>query len=615
MKNLSYLLKHLTFWEYLLVVVILIHVIANIWWISTNNAPLPWDPANHTHISMNIAQKISQFDLLGIITVSNYYPIVVHTIAGLVLAFIGSHLKVIQTIDTLFFAATLIALYLYAKALYNNKWIGFFAAALFSFFPIAYNQSRWLMLDIPSVALLLVSSYFLEKSHHLTHKKNTLLFFTTAGLLMMTKVTGILYILAPLLFHGIKLFYSKKHTKSTFHHIGLGLGIFALIVLPWYLTNLQSLLFFLKINSTGEMGEDPNNLLSLENIFRYLQYFVNTQVTPLIAGVFFIASGYLLYRRIKHAVYLLGIIGVNYVIFTFIGNKDPRYTLPMLPYVALVIALSLDHLRKKYHRVGTAVSTGLVLMLALYFVVLTVRPALFEGTQVFLKFPLIGRIEFINVTNSLVKKYDTNQWPVNDILDDIATLSHHDSTSAIVGVEYEHFNPSTLQTYLKTKQQHDTSLTLTSPHIAFLILNYGMAGFPSNTEVKNYLEQSQYILTSPNALGPRYLRNKKALEQLQFYVFNDTFLPCDDFLKWVSPPKTTCIVKIGETLYTTSDVSINNSPAEKGFKTIPEFSKVYCQWGCSFIQINSPQESALSIKLIKTYVLPDTNQVNLYKIY
>jgi hypothetical protein len=207
---------------------------------------------------------------------------------------------------------------------------------------------------------------------------------------------------------------------------------------------------------------------------------------------------------------------------------------------------------------------------------------------------------------------------VPNILNDFESISAGVPVNIVIGIEHEHLNASTLKTYLETKKYQGrlTNISLNTPDIYYLEATYNQASFPSNEAVKTYLANINYVLLSPNNLGTPYLRNHDALLELRNYVVHNSLSFCNTYIDKVATKNVTCYVDSKEILTTQSDVSIDDGIVESGGKTIKGFAKVYCPYGCSFLQLLKPEEiNYPKVNVLKSYILPDNTVVNLYKIH
>lgn len=594
----------------LLVGVILVHLVSNIVWLKLNTAPLPWDPSSHTYIALDIHEKLKSLNFQEILSSSNYYPIGIHFIAALLLTIFGKSILLTQFVGTIFFVISMVFLYLYIDLLFKNKKLALLTTTIFSLSPLIFSQSRLLMLDIPLIAILIISLYFLEKSNNLSNRLFTLGFFMFVGFLLLTKWTGLVYLLFPLLLTLINIWRDKKISKVLINTI-LGVILVFIIAAPWYLTNFDSINYLAKINLIGEKGADPADLLSIENIFLYSKIFTSFQVYFFVAFTFFASLIFIALSKIPRKALIIGTIATSYFIFTFISNKDVRYTMPIIPFVALATSIFILKLEEKYPFGGKILKYSIVSLSIVYFLALTVRPAFLEGTRFTVTHvPFLEYVDLINLNNNLAQKYDRRDWSMNEIIKDLNTISKNSKKKVIVTSEYQNLNSSSLTTYLKLNGVKN--IEIETPDNAFLDKNYSKYKFPNSRELENYLFSSDYVIVPLSYVGSEFLRNEEALHQIRTTVLAD-YLPCNKYHTFVALPKTYCFMGFDEHLQAKTDLSVNGEMlVGKKKKDIYGPAEVFCQWGCSFDSVFAPT-TKVNFQLIKSYTLPVGDKILLFK--
>ncbi len=592
-------------WTKLLFLLIALQVVINIIWLYINTAPPSWDAASHTTIAINIAEKLLDFHFTEVLNASNYYPILVHSFAAVEILVFGANIKIIQFTGTIFFVLGMVSLFAYVKELTGKPRVAFISTAIFSFCPIVFSESRRMMIDIPLTALVTTAFYLLLKSKNLKIKKYTFLFLICTSFVIMTKWTGIVFIGIPLIFSLISV-VTERRIKSVLFSLVPGIIVAAIVVLPWYLTNLQSLLFLARINSIGELG-DPTNLLSLTNLTFYLQKIINYVTTPLISIVFLVSIISFIRHKYSYKWMILLTLFVGYTTFTFIQNKDARYIIPLIPFIALTIGIFLDNLIDKYQNLSKYILYPLFCFVIATFLILTIRPTIVDGARISLYVPGISWVNLIDFNDSVSKKYDTEEWPTADIL-------NQTTTDGVMIVVYEtaEINPSTLSLYAQKRKYEDNTfdMKIITPDPAFLTRQFYSNSFPNQQSIENYLKMGTYVLISPQTTGVQDIKNVPALLQLRNYV--DTTDNCVKYITQVGPANSKCFVREGQVFSTGSDIMINGI-LSKANANIEGSVEIDCPWGCSFNLIKEIK-SSFSFDLVKEYNLPSSQQLRLYKI-
>lgn len=616
MKTILDYLYKVTAWQYALAALLYLHLIINILWIVSNNAAIPWDSSNHSFITLDILDRIKHFDLVGILKVSNYYPIAVHTFSAIILLITGVHIKLIEFLGTVYFLATLVAIFLYVRAAFHNERLAFFTTLFFSLSPIAYNWSRFLMLDIPSVGALFAGLYFLERSDKLRNRSQTICFFVCAALLAMTKWTGLAYLTLPaflMLWYFLRT--SIRNKAIMLGNLGLGLLVFLVIAGPWYLVNFKDLTFLGEIYSVDHSHPDAQRIWHITDFLDYIRIFIRDQVTPIPALVFLASVIPLLLLRVRHSWYILGMFFFNLFLFSLLGNKDSRFTMHVVVFAGLSIFLCFEKLHQKSLVIASVLYSLLITFMIGYFFVLTLHQPEFEYRALHITLPILDRFEVININNNLVKGYDTNTWEMDRLLADLTTIEDNGGGNLLVVSEWEHLNPSNIRTYATVNGL--THITVHTADIVFLKRQYNTDHFPNQTELENYLRTKDYMLIAEDNVGSPILLNGKAIKQLQLFVGSSKQPACTSFQIEISPPNTTCIVPADTVLQTGSDIIVNNIDQPIGIKIVAGFAIVSCKWGCSFGIVKQPSGSltpAITLRLLRTYTLPNQEKLRLYKI-
>ncbi len=600
------------FWVLALAGLLLLHWFANLFWVSKNNTPLPWDPSNHLYISMSILEGLKDFDILAILNSSNYYPILVHFLSSIFFLIFGVSAKLSQVFSTLFFLITIIVVFIYAKLITKSKFVAFFTAFFVSLSPIFFNQSRNLLLDIPSVCFLFLSLIFLEKSRNFQSLKNSILFFIFAGCLVMTKWTGTLFLIIPGAFVLIDLIKTSL-TKKILENLILGALIFSLVTLPWYLAHFRELLVLGNIYSVDHSNPDAVNIFTFNDYLDYIKIFIRDQVTPIPAFAFFLSLIAFYFLKVKSKLFLVLMFFITLLFFSFLGNKDSRFTMHLVIFSSLIAALVFEKLLQVKKNLGIILIALYSIFLLSYFSVLTLRPWQLEGLKIPFNTYFLGEFNLINITNETAKKYDESLWSFDKLLPELKKMENPKrATNLLVISEWEHFNPSNIRTY--SNLYNVSNLTTSTADIVYLKTNFRTGGFPNQVSLEKFISKFDYVLLAEGNLGSPILINGKGLSQIQEFIDWQKYPECNNYITKVSRSNTKCIVKKGQILTTESDLEIDGVPKKQEKEEISGFSKVYCPWGCSFREISNTKTSDLSFELMKTYTLPNGKKINLFKI-
>jgi hypothetical protein len=349
-------------------IVVTVVVVSNLYWVSKNQVVPFYDWAGHTNLA-TIYGKVTtgEFDNTAgflALKISRYYPPFMYVVGGVLMAIFGYDFKMLQYFSVLLLPLACLFLYLYVKTLTKKNEIGLASVLFFVFSAQIWEQSRYFMLDLPLIVAMLGSLYFFEKSQKLNKLHWAILGIVFASFAQLTKWYAFIYLLVPLAFSLMPKIMEirAKYVLRLF----LITAIFLAICLPWYVVNYQELVNSSVLFSRPDFG-DPQKLLSLQNILYYPVSLLNYQIISLFF-VWLIISIAVIFDR-KSNWKELRVVGlevlVAYLVFTFvIGNKNPRYSMPVLPFVALIMAYGFEYLKtfsQKFFVIGTSAIFGLSL--------------------------------------------------------------------------------------------------------------------------------------------------------------------------------------------------------------------------------------------------------------
>lgn len=480
------------------------HLLANFTWIAATTAPVPWDQAGHTRLAIQFADYFTSLGFLRIIdyfSISTYYPPLIHTIVGILIIFFGHPIQTGEIVITLFFGLSIFLIYVYSLDLFKNNRIALISAVIFSFLPIIYEHSRWFLLEIPQITFLLLCLIFLHRSRYFSDKKNTMYFFIALGFAALTKWTSLVYIFIPFIISAVHWYKNaaehKNISKNSFFKY---IFIFFLITAPWYLINFSTFISQSLPNLQGE-SSDPSKIMSVQNFIFYIYLFINFQTTIYLATIFIIATFYFFIKKKTDQKILFGTTMLFiYLVFSLISNKDWRYTLPILPFAAIIIAVFLDYIWDKLRVIGKVLIIILILFLISYHFLLSFRPQALTYQKA-IKIPIVGWIDYINLNNNLVHAYDTSHWPQDQIL---SKLNVSRRKWFLCLVDQEKFNCSNL--VLEREILGLKELNIEPPPTS---------NFSDEESANSYLDKYSYVLVTEEKIDNPANRNVNVFLQLK----------------------------------------------------------------------------------------------------
>lgn len=358
-----------------LLVVWIFHSILNIWYIFKDTLPPSWDQSLHMSLVNVYTQLFGVHRFVDMISVSSYYPPFFHLSTTPLFALFGATADVATSVNIIFLGILLFSIYGIGKVLFDNK-TGLLAATFISFYPFLINLQRDYLIDFTLVSMVLLSIYFLLKSDYFKDIKYSALFGLAFALTLLTKWTGVFFLIGPVLYvfyeiyiskkvcaycgrdakgimDGFKYFCSERHKKLYIkerYPLFLGgainnflLSSLVLIVVAgiWYAPNLKSVyhnVFHFATLPGAQFSHYPS-FFTIESLTYYF-IAVNQQIYLFFSIIMVIGLFCLLktkdYKSQK--VFLLLSIAIPFVIFTLIRNNNIRYTIPLVLFFALISA-------------------------------------------------------------------------------------------------------------------------------------------------------------------------------------------------------------------------------------------------------------------------------------
>jgi 4-amino-4-deoxy-L-arabinose transferase-like glycosyltransferase len=237
-------------------------------------------------------------------------------------------------------------------------------AVLAGLLAASYHFPAWLIhdafLDYPLTAMVALSIALLIRAGDFQTRRHALLFGLSAGLGMLTKQTFAFFLLLPAIYIAGRVLARKD--RGAILNLALA-GLLALAVAAiWYAPHLKDVIAIYKMNQQAALDENEAPLFSLMSNTVYIHGLLSLQVQIVFGALFLCGAIYqgwrwklskkgrphlysgkraaptedLQARRLQESLILYLWIVSGILCFTLVANKDMRYTVPVLPAVALV---------------------------------------------------------------------------------------------------------------------------------------------------------------------------------------------------------------------------------------------------------------------------------------
>lgn len=396
-------------------------VVGNILWLSWDKSPPAWDQAAHLKGVVNSNLWLRGKFWGGFVElVKSFwgYPPLIYFLGGVWSLLVGTSVVGISFLNTLFLIAGVVGIY---KLSGKNL----LAAVLFSLFPVIYDVSRNMLLDLALTVWVIWGLYFWLKRKDL----GWLLMLVLASL---TKLNGFIYF-APMVLMSV---WENYKSREFWARAWLGFMLYFIMVAWWWSVNFQAIFQYLTgLAGQGEAATDPMNLLSIFTWIHYLKLFFLQQIGPIVGIIFGLSLFWVDFSRPKNKKLLWWLVA-TYVIFTIIKNKDFRFTMPLLPVVALWFGEALKKIKQP----------GLVVILlgwmAFNYVENSFNWPFLKPVVVSSPTFLLGDINWIDFSDYPVREVRKELWPDQGILEKVP-----DGSNLLVVMNIAELNDNTLQFY------------------------------------------------------------------------------------------------------------------------------------------------------------------------
>jgi hypothetical protein len=331
-------------WAGTLLVVFLLNAWVLITWISTDTRPLAWDQAIHTEVAQDYQARIEKEGFFSILKPAYYnYPPLYHLTLSWVLDIPDDVANAGAIINIIYLGFLLLGLFLLGRV-YLDPWPAVIAAFVLTCYPVFIEAFKYPLVDLPLTAWLTWAILALIKSDHFSKKGWSIIFGITFALGMLTKWTAFVYVSGPLAWSTFYVIKTKRWKMWA-----LSLGIFFLIIFPWYAINIIPMVDRLIRVSTM----DPAGHIEIPKWLGWTWYGMALfRQMGLVLTLLFIPGLVAVYWKPKLFPLFLWFI-TSLVLFSFLHNKNIRYTMPVLPAVAILSLAWIPPFRK-----GTVVGIG-----------------------------------------------------------------------------------------------------------------------------------------------------------------------------------------------------------------------------------------------------------------
>jgi len=357
----------------LLFALVALITVLNMAWVAQDLRPPHWDKAIHLTHSLTLLDGFSLQALPTWLLTYTFYPPVVYWVADLFYTALGRvDVWVAVLSQSIFLGVLVFATYGIGARLWSRR-VGLLATVFVVTTPMLITGFKDYMLDGPLTAMSALALYLLIRSAGFTSRRYTLYFGAACALGILVKWTLVLVLGLPVVVATVLAVRAALRTGAWTPLANLaGAATIALALGgPWYVANLSPLARdAATFNSMSPQVKGDPAVASLPSAFWYAWNLFSNQLF-LIPFLLFLA-GVILLPRVKDSarrnLYPILLCVGTYVAFTLVYNKDPRYTMPMLPALAVIATYWFDAIAV---RLGRALAFVTVLYGAITFLAMS----------------------------------------------------------------------------------------------------------------------------------------------------------------------------------------------------------------------------------------------------
>jgi 4-amino-4-deoxy-L-arabinose transferase-like glycosyltransferase len=347
----------------------------NLWWASLESRPPHWDMGHHLVNSLRYLHGFDLTDPVPFITGYLYYPPLVYWVTDAFYAVLGTEATTVALLSNAVWLAMLVfATFGIGRRLWNER-VGWLSVAFVVTAPMVVSTSKEYMLDLPLTAVTALCLYLMIRADGFANRRYSLLFGVAVGCGLLVKWTLPL-VLALTMVHVLAMALADARQRHSYGRAVnlLGAGVLAFAVAgPWYVENyvkvLGAAVAYGGADEAAAQGNPPAR--SLASATWYFWNLVDVQLY-LLPTLFVLGGVVFCFRKREFAARnlypLLTIVG-GFAAFTLIAHKDPRYTLPLLPAIAVLGTSWLEYLsaRARAWAAGVLVAYGVAAFFAIGF--------------------------------------------------------------------------------------------------------------------------------------------------------------------------------------------------------------------------------------------------------
>jgi 4-amino-4-deoxy-L-arabinose transferase-like glycosyltransferase len=346
----------------------------NVWWRTIEKRPPHWDMAHHLYNSIVYLDGFKVSNLYRFFTADEYYPPFVYWVTDVFYAVLGNEAVWVAILSNVVWIGILVfATYGVGKRLWSSR-VGWLSAVFVVSSPLIVDAGKDYMLDLPVTSVAALALYLLVRADGFASRRYSLMLGATCGCGLLVKWTFPLVVALPVVhataiaLHDMRV---KRRLDRLLNLAAAGIVTF-LIAGAWYVHNGLSVLGSLKAYNGPEGARLRNpHVASVQSALWYLWNLLDWQLylVPFLLVVVGIAFTFRKHELARRNLWPILMAVGTYVAFSLLRHKDVRYTLPMVPPLAVIATSWTEYLPARARALTSAafVAYGAVAFLAISF--------------------------------------------------------------------------------------------------------------------------------------------------------------------------------------------------------------------------------------------------------
>lgn len=336
---------------FLLAAAFAVFSISTLIWVYKNQAPPSWDPSDHIRSGIEYYRSLSAFDLRWFaeefFAYKHYYPPFYHLLLAAVFLVAGPSVFAAAFANLILLAAMIYSLYRLGCALYSRE-AGLIAAIVAPTYHVNAALLHESYLDFALMSWAAVSLLLLHQTDQFAKRGASALLGIALGIGMLCKQPFVFFLGPPVAYAIIAGLWNRRLRTEALKNVLIALIIAAATAGIWYVPHFYDVVQIYKVNQAGALSEREAPLFSYFSNMAYIYALASQQLQLPLFAIFLIGlvASAVWYKRESIPLYLC--IAGGLTAFSLIANKDARYTIPILPAVALLSACWIGRIKAEW---------------------------------------------------------------------------------------------------------------------------------------------------------------------------------------------------------------------------------------------------------------------------